>query len=90
MQPGHLYDLGPPLAQLLPAEAIGLAVEANVLRRGEVVVKRKQLGHIADVGLHCFGLGRRVVAQHPSLTPGGLEQAQQHADRRRLARAVGP
>jgi hypothetical protein len=61
--------------------------ERHVLGHGEVVVEAEGLGHVAEAGP---GLARRWLAEQPDAAGGGVEQAEQHADQRRLAGAVGP
>ena len=87
-QPGHVQDVGLALAQLLARKAVGLPVEADVLAGGEVVVEREELRHVADERLHRLGLRGGIVAEHARLAGRRFEQAEQHADGRRLARAV--
>ncbi len=88
-QPGHAQDLGLAPAQIRAREPIDLAVEADVLAGGQVLVEREKLRHVAHVCLHGLGLGGRVVAQHATAACARLEQAQQHADGRRLAGTIG-
>ena len=64
--------------------------EFQVLGNRQILVERELLGHVADLALDLQRLGPEVVAEHRALALVGRQQAAHDADRRRLARAVGP
>ncbi len=55
----------------------------------QVRVRRGALDQRADLREHRRGRARHRLAEHLGLAGGGEHQAEQHPDRRRLARAVG-
>jgi hypothetical protein len=62
----------------------------QILLDRQVLVEREPLGHVADLGLDAAALANDVVAQHRSLARVRGQEPADHADSRRLARAVGP
>ena len=64
--------------------------EREVLVDREVFVQRELLRHVADAALQRLGVARDLVAEHVDLAGGRVQQAAEHADRRRLAGAVRP
>src|SRR5256712_2777060 len=81
----HLGTTGGPCGL---RQAVDPTVEVEVLGYGEAFVQPELLGHIAHALLDLFGRNRHVDPRHQSGSRGRLEQPAQHADRRRLARAV--
>ena len=61
---------------------------AQVLATGHVAVEADAVGHVADAALDLERAARRVEPDDPGLPGGRLGQAEEHEDRRRLARAV--
>ena len=70
-----------------PGEPPGVG---EVVARRQPVVKADLVGQIADPALHFERLAQRVEAGDLGAPAGRLGQPEQHQDRRRLARAVGP
>jgi hypothetical protein len=62
--------------------------EVEVLVDREVFVQGKPLRHVTDAALELLGLLGNPETEHFDLACGRQQQAAQHADRRRLARAV--
>ena len=62
--------------------------EFQVLGDRQILVERELLRHVADFALDLQALGPDIVAEHRALALVGRQQAAQHADGRRLARAV--
>src|SRR5436190_1490768 len=77
----------PPL-EPLARESINAREEPDVLIDGEALVQGKALGHVADAPLDAFGVAAHVDAADGRGPARRLEQSAQHANRRRLARAV--
>src|SRR5262249_60222682 len=73
----------------LPVHAVGAAEEAEVLLHGEVRVEREGLRHVARLALDLLALLLDVVTRHRGVAPRRRQQAAEHLDGRRLARAVG-
>src|SRR5262249_4339136 len=71
-------------------DAVHAADEFEVLAHRQVLVEAEALRHVADAPLDLGGLRADVEAE--ALARAGIrrEQAAEHADRRRLAAAVGP
>ena len=67
--------------------AVETPVKPQKLPRSQTIVKTKVFGQKADSTARLAIAERR--AQHPTLSPIGSDQAEEHLDRRRLARAVG-
>ena len=61
----------------------------QVLAAGQVLVDRRELAGEADEAAHGVGLGDDVVAEHAGAAGVRAQQRGEHADRRRLAGAVG-
>src|SRR6202035_1292395 len=61
----------------------------QVLADGEILPEREALRHVADVALDLSGLAHDVVAQARAFAAVRGEQSAEHANRRRLAAAVG-
>ena len=76
-------------ASRVAPDAIDAAEEAQVLDHREVVVERELLRHVADVLAHPLGLARDVEARDGRSSAARPQEAAQHADGRRFARAVG-
>ena len=70
--------------------AVEPARVAQVLAAGHAAVEADGVGQVADVALDLERACARIDAQHARRAAGRLGQAEQHQDRRRLARAVGP
>src|SRR5690606_12868469 len=70
--------------------AVDARVEVEVLLDGQVLVQAEALGHVADALLDALGLAHDVVPHDAAAAGGRVEDAAQHADGRRLARAVRP
>ena len=65
--------------------------EVEVFEHGQVVVEAEALRHVADLAADFVRLARRCRSRGTAPNPpSGFEQAAEHADRRRLAAAVGP
>ena len=62
--------------------------ELQVLAHGEVFVQGEFLGHVTDALAQCFGLLGNLETQDLDVACAGREQAAQHANGGRLARAV--
>ena len=73
-----------------PAHPEVQAVEEEVLAHGEAAVERVGLGHHADDLLGQAGVGPHVDAADDRFAARRNDAGREHADRRRLARAVGP
>ena len=75
------------------AAAIGEVVEpryeGEVLLDRQVLIEREPLGHVADLALDAGAVAADVEAEHRALAGVGGQQAADHADGGRLARAVG-
>ncbi len=89
-QPGQGQSLAQARFQGGIGEAVGCAVEAQILQDGQVVIQAEALGHIPDARADLRGVGVHGHAQHLYRAGGGLHQAQQHADGGGLARAIRP
>src|SRR5204863_8541046 len=89
-QIGEPHHLEHARAAIGTRHLVDARVEGQVLVDGEVVVEREPLRHVADRGLDAFGLVTEIDAEHPAVPLARLEDAAQHAERRRLARPVGP
>ena len=70
-------------------DAVEAADEAQELLGGELVVEEGLVGDVAEQRLGRLGLAREIVTAEQHLAAARLEQADHHADRRRLAGAVG-
>src|SRR5690606_1264916 len=77
----------PVLGVLYPVEPGG---EPEVLPAGHGVIEADRIGKEPDPPLHLERVPSRVEPQHLYVTARGLDEAQEHQDRRRLARAVRP
>src|SRR6476661_6173185 len=77
------------LVDLLRAQVVEPAVQPSVFADGEIVVEGKALAHVADLALHRLRLTDDVVPRHGRGAAAGGEEPGEHAERRRLARAVG-
>ena len=75
------------LAPRQPGEPRGIG---EVVARRQPVVKADLVGQVADPALDLERIAQRVEAGDLGAPAGRLGQAEQHQDRRRLARAVGP
>ena len=79
-----------PLAALAPRNPGDATVEVEVLVRGERAVHGDRLRDVADPRAYLEVFAADVVPRHERAPFRGAEQRGEHADRRRLARAVGP
>src|SRR5690349_8124053 len=70
-------------------ELIHARHEAQILADRQVLPEAEALGHVSDFAFDLLRLGTKVVAKAAALARIGMQQAAQHADRRRLARTVG-
>ena len=77
-------DRLPSIAHLVDARD-----EVEILEHREVLVKAEALRHVADLTTNFVRLADDVVAQAVAGARVRFEQPAQHADRRRLATAVG-
>src|SRR5690606_16963205 len=87
-EPGALEHLAHPRPASLAREPVDAGVEGEVLLDAEIFVEAEALGHVADTLFDALRLARDVVADDGSAPARRLEDAAQHADRRRLAGAV--
>src|SRR6185503_17335971 len=76
------------LLALAGGHAIDAAEELEVLANGQVVVEGELLGHVPDALPHVLRAEIPPLARELDLAPGGIEEAAQHLDRGRLARAI--
>ncbi len=76
-------------ARLAVLDAVHVGVEAQVLLRGEVEVEHRVVRDEADGAAHRHGVLAHVVAGHLDAAGARREQRGQHAQRGRLAGAVG-
>ena len=81
-------DVVDPAAERLAGQAVEAAEELQVLAGGQVVVEGELLGHQPDGGLGADRARRHRQAGDDHLASVALEQAAQHRDGGRLARAV--
>ena len=89
--PRRAASVRDPLLQPRGLEAVDRAEEAQVLLDREVEVERELLAHVAEAPLPLLGVpGHVETAEADGRARARLEQAREHPDRRRLARAVGP
>ena len=77
------------LGNLAVSQPIDAAVQRDVLPYRQIVVQGKTLAHVSDAAPYRFGLGRHIVPGDHRRSCRGLEQADEHAYRSRLPRAVG-
>jgi hypothetical protein len=63
--------------------------EFQILAHGQVVIEAEALGHVADPALDLVGAGADVESEAGATARIRGQQPAQHADRRRLAGAVG-
>ena len=68
------------------AEEVG--VELHVFVDGQIDIEAEALGHVADGVLDGLGFADHVMAGHPGLAFGGIQQAAEHAQGRGLACAI--
>jgi hypothetical protein len=71
-------------------ESVGSIQARQVGSTGEVRVERRALDEGADSGQHDGGTGRNGRPEHLDGPSSGMDEPEQHADRRGLARTVGP
>ena len=85
-------EIGEGLRDRLPArlEIVEAGDEEEILLDRQVLVEREPLRHVADLLLDAAALADDVIAEHGSLARVRSEKPADHADGRRLARAVGP
>src|SRR5947209_4043731 len=79
-QPDELQDLAHADLQLVGWDAVQLAVEAEVLGRGEVAVEGRVLEDEADLPADVVPLGHHVVPRHLGTAGCGAQQGAQHVD----------
>ena len=72
------------------AQPVQRALHAQQLAAGHQRVDRRLLQRDADLAAHRVGVVHDVVARDPRLARGRAQQRDEDADRRGLARAVGP
>ena len=79
----------PPLLTWL--DAVQLGEVAEVVERGQPLVEATVTAEgVADATAHLPRLAGDVVTEHPRRARGRKQQRDQHLDRRRFARPVGP
>src|SRR5207245_6751130 len=83
-------DVGQARPRRAPPEAVNPRVEIEILGDRQVLVYADLLSHVADPLLDLLGRDGDVESRDQRRPGGRLEQPAQHADRRRLAGAVGP
>ncbi|KAG0767052.1 hypothetical protein G6F22_017715 [Rhizopus arrhizus] len=88
LQPILLQQCIDALPRLRARQVLDGGKELQVLTHRQVFVQRKALGHVADAAAQRLGLFRHRQAQHLDLPRARLQQAAQHGDGGRLARAV--
>jgi hypothetical protein len=66
------------------------AQQVDRLAARQVRPQRDVARHVREPPVQRDGVAPRVAAQQPDVAGVGAQQAEQHADRRRLPRAVGP
>jgi hypothetical protein len=76
--------------QFLPAQAIDTAIESQVLPHRQVPVKGEFLGNIPQIPPALPARLPQIHASHRQPTLGRWQQAAEHTERRRLARAIRP
>src|SRR5690348_266960 len=69
-------------------ELIKVRYEVEILADRQVFPEAETLRHVPDLALDRFGVGVEVQAKHRALSGIGAQQAAQHPDRGRLARAI--
>jgi hypothetical protein len=82
----QLADARPPLG---PGQAVGPGVELQVILGAQVLIDARVFQQGAGAGPDLVGLSARVITQHLGPPGVGFQQAQQQANGRRLACAVG-
>src|SRR6187401_2987744 len=85
-----LEELDDPRRRLRRVEAVQARRVVEVLAAGEPAVKSDAVRQVADPTLHLERVARRVEADDARLAVARLREAQEHEDRRRLARPVRP
>ena len=81
---------GKPLVDLAPRQSGQPPGIGEVVAGREPVVEADRIGEIADPALHFERVAQRVETGHFGAPLGRLGQPEEHQDRRRLARPVGP
>ena len=76
------------LEEMRARKAIGPAKEAQVLVDRQAAVEREVLRNVADIGPRLDARRAQIDTSHRELTARRGQQAAEHAERRRLARAV--
>ena len=69
--------------------AAGGAADPQVVFARHRRVETEVAGEVSDIGLDAVAVTPAVEPEHPGPTAGGAQEAQQHADGRRLSGAVG-
>ena len=86
----RLVDAAPPGAPGRPPARTGRVEQREVRPAGQVRVGGGLLDQRADLRQHLARVPGHPPAEHLDLAAGGVDQAEQHADQRGLARAVRP
>src|SRR5262245_10938080 len=83
-------ERAPAPLELCAREAEEAGVELDVLPQGEPLIEAHALPHVADAIAHAARMANHVDPVDGDLAGSRAQQPDQHADRRALARAVGP
>ena len=79
--------------ELVPSTLVDVAAEAGEqvdhLAAGELGPQAHVAGHVGEAAVQLDGVPPRVAPEQLHVTGVGAQEAEQHADGRRLARAVG-
>ena len=86
--PDELQQLVGARVQAAAAHPLDAALEHQVLAAGAVLVDARVLRHVADRAAHGVRLAADVVARDRGGALVGVRERHEHADGRRLARAV--
>ena len=68
------------------AEQVG--VEKHVFFDGQIAIQPETLRHVADLVFDGIDLARHIMARHPRLAFGGIEQTAEQAQGGGFARAI--
>ena len=86
----QLAQLAEPLFGPIGIESVQVGEEEQHLARREPLVEPGTRGDEADAAFHLVGEFGRAESLDLGITAGRRQQAENHADGRRLARAIGP
>ena len=86
---GQLQHLGDPLLKRIAAQIVHLAPEHQVAPGREILVERDLLRHHTQRLLDAHRRLSDGMPHHPRIARRRLQQAREHGNHRRLARAVG-